>query len=102
MLVSVYRPFHGDFSDGFVKWLFDLNIPHDEDWVILGDFNFIRSPSNRNRPGVNNSYMLSFNDIIRESNLGELPVKERKYTWSNMQEDPLLEQPDWLVRLPNQ
>jgi hypothetical protein len=98
----VYRPFHGDFSDGFVKWLFDLNIPHDEDWVILGDFNFIRSPSNRNRPGVNNSYMLSFNDIIRESNLGELPVKERKYTWSNMQEDPLLEQPDWLVRLPNQ
>jgi hypothetical protein len=39
--------------------------------------------------------MLAFNDIIRSQNLTELPIKGRKYTWSNMQDDPLLEQLDW-------
>jgi hypothetical protein len=40
--------------------------------------------------------MLLFNDFIRQQNLTELPIQGRKYTWSNMQEDPLLEQLDWL------
>lgn len=36
-----------------------------------------------------------FNDIIRKQSLIELPIKGRSYTWSNMQQDPLLEQLDW-------
>jgi hypothetical protein len=39
--------------------------------------------------------MLISNDIIRAQNLKELPIKGRKYTWINMQDDPLLEQLDW-------
>ena len=35
----------------FTNWLFDLNIPDDENWLILGDFNFIRSMNDRNKPG---------------------------------------------------
>jgi hypothetical protein len=31
----------------------------------------------------------------------ELPLKGRAYTWSNMQEDPLLEQLDWFFTSPN-
>jgi hypothetical protein len=75
--------------------MFNLNIPPDEDWLLLGDFNFIRSPSNRNKPGGDISDMMLFNDFIREQNLTEIPIKGRKYTWSNMQENPLLEQLDW-------
>jgi hypothetical protein len=78
-----------------VQWLYNLNIPIDEDWLILGDFNFIRSPENRNKPGGNIDDMLIFNDVSRTQNLTELSIKGRKYTWSNMQEDPLLEQLDW-------
>jgi hypothetical protein len=39
--------------------------------------------------------MLLFNDFIRAQNLTELPIKGSKYTWSNMQDDPFLEQLDW-------
>lgn len=39
--------------------------------------------------------MLLFNDLIGHLGLLELPLKGRSYTWSNMQQDPLLEQLDW-------
>lgn len=75
--------------------MFDLVIPPTEDWLLLGDFNFIRSPENRNKPGGNVQDMFTFNDFIREQHLTELPIKGRRFTWSNMQNDPLLEQLDW-------
>jgi exonuclease III len=93
-LVNIYGPCSGDMRDTFTQWLFNLNIPPDEDWLLLGDFNFIRSPDNRNKPGGNINDILLFNDFIRAQNLTELPIKGRKYTWSNMQDDPLLEQLD--------
>jgi exonuclease III len=46
-LINIYGPCRND----FIKWMFDLNIPSDEDWLIVGDFNFIRSAANRNKPG---------------------------------------------------
>jgi hypothetical protein len=52
--------------------------------MILGDFNFYRSLSDRNRPGGNINDVFIFNEII--SNVGLQPLKGRKYTWSNMQE----------------
>jgi len=39
--------------------------------------------------------MFIFNDIIGHLGLIELPIKGRKFTWSNMQDTPLLEQLDW-------
>ena len=80
----------------FTSWLFDLNIPSNENWLILGDFNFIRSPNNRNKPGGDAADMLLFNEFIRAQSLMELPVKGRSYTWSNMQDSPLLEKLDWV------
>jgi exonuclease III len=94
-LINIYGPCTGDLRNDFIKWLFDLNIPYDEDWLILGDFNFIRSAANRNKPGGYIEDMIIFNDFIREQNLTELPLKGRKFTWSNMQDNPLLEQLDW-------
>jgi len=62
---------------------------------FLGDFNFYRSLSNRNRPGGNLADTFTFNEAIGHLGLVELPLKGRSYTWSNMQTDPLLEQLDW-------
>jgi hypothetical protein len=75
--------------------MFNLNIPPKEDWLLLGDFNFIRSQENRSRTGGNTNDMMLFNDIISRQNLTELPIKGRRFTWSNMQDNPLLEQLDW-------
>jgi hypothetical protein len=71
-----------------------LNIPAQSNWLLVGDFNVIRSHENRNKPGGDIHEMLLFNEIIVHLDLLELPLKGKKYTWSNMQEH-LLEQLDW-------
>nr|AAO37473.1 putative reverse transcriptase [Oryza sativa Japonica Group]AAS01922.1 retrotransposon protein, putative, LINE sub-class [Oryza sativa Japonica Group]ABF96965.1 retrotransposon protein, putative, LINE subclass [Oryza sativa Japonica Group] len=79
----------------FVQWLFDLSIPDDENWLFMRDFNFYRSVDNRNRNGGNMNDMMIFNSIISNLGLLELPLKGRSFTWSNMQDCPLLQQLDW-------
>ena len=87
----MYGRFAGIDRVVFTQWLYDVLIPSNHDWLLLGDFNYMRAPDNRNKPGGNIHDMITFNDIIRKQQLIELPVKGRTYTWSNMQNDPLLE-----------
>jgi hypothetical protein len=61
----------------------------------VGDFNFIRSTENRNRPGADMNDIFIFNEIISYLGLLELPLKGRNFTCSNMQDQPLLQQIDW-------
>ena len=70
-------------------------MPDDVDWIVLGDFNFIRKPDDRNKPRGDVNQMLIFNEAIRYLGLLELPLKGRQYSWSNMQHNPLLEKLDW-------
>jgi hypothetical protein len=74
-LVSVYGPCQGTLRDQFVQWLYNLDIPHISNWLLLGDFNFFRSFDNRNKPGGDVNGMLIFNDIIGHLGLLELPLK---------------------------
>lgn len=73
----------------------DLDILAINHWLFLGDFNFYRSLKDRNRPVGNLNDTLVFNDIIGSLGLVEIPLKGRAFTWSNMQQTPLLEQLDW-------
>src|SRR3954471_22813913 len=76
-------------------------MPDDLDWLIVGDFNFCRQPSDINKLGGDVNGMLLFNEAINNLGLIELPLKGRKFTWSNMQKDPLLERLDcFLLLLP--
>lgn len=63
--------------------------------IILGDSNFYRFTENRNREGGNYNDILVFNSIISHLGRIELPIKGCSFTWSNMQDAPLLEQIDW-------
>jgi hypothetical protein len=72
-----------------------ISIQPEDDWLFLGDFNFYRSIENRNKPGGNVADTIIFNDIIGPLGIEELPLKGRSYSWSNMQQDPLLVQLDW-------
>jgi endonuclease/exonuclease/phosphatase family metal-dependent hydrolase len=45
--------------------------------------------------------MFLFNEIIAHLGLLELPLKGRAFTWSTMQEAPLLEQVDWFLTSTN-
>jgi hypothetical protein len=93
-MVTVYGPCKGLKRDEFFQWLYNLVIHVDSLWLLLGDFDFIRSIENRNKPGGDINEMFLFNDIIGHLGLIELTLKGRLYTWSNMQNEPLLEQLD--------
>ena len=90
--MNVYGPCGQQRIDIFVQWLCNLHIPFDANWLLLGDFNFMRSVDKRNMMGGDINDMFIFNEIIRHLGLLELPIKGRSYTWSNMQDNPLLEQ----------
>jgi exonuclease III len=98
-LTTVYGPCHGERRNQFVQWLFDLQIDIKENWMLVGDFNFYRSSEDRNRGGNYND-MEIFNSIISHHGQMEIHLKGREFTWSNMQENPLLEQLDWCFTSP--
>jgi endonuclease/exonuclease/phosphatase family metal-dependent hydrolase len=76
--------------------------------MVLGDFNLIKAQENRNKPGENIEEMFLFNEAISTLGLNEIPLQNMKYTWSNMQDHPLLEKLDcvftsnsWTLSYPN-
>lgn len=71
-------------------------MPADTNWLVLGDFNYIRYPHNRNRGSGNFTSMMHFNEAISELGLVEIPLKGRNFTWSNLQDAPLLEKICWV------
>lgn len=72
ILTCVYGPCTADRKRTFIEWFKDIQMPGDVDWIIMGDFNLIRSPDNRNKPGGNLSEMFMFNDAISRLDLNEI------------------------------
>jgi hypothetical protein len=70
-------------------------MPDDAHWLLVGDFNFLRKPEDRNRSGGNAVEMLLFNSAISSLGLVEIPLHGSKFTWTNKQQPPLLERLDW-------
>ncbi|XP_073357829.1 uncharacterized protein [Aegilops tauschii subsp. strangulata] len=79
----------------FLEWFRDFHVTNCPNWLVTGDFNYLRYPQDRNRDGGSISDMLAFNEAINHQALVEIPLKGRKFTWSNMQDAPLLEKLDW-------
>ncbi len=59
-------------------------------WVVCGDFNFTRSQSERSGKEWSRRATLMFNELIRDLALIDLPLKNSRFTWSNMQHNPTL------------
>ena len=100
-LTNVYGPNSTEGKQEFTDWLMGLNMSQSKLWMILGDFNYIRSPDNRNKPGGDPASMMTFNNIIVNLDLAEIPLKGRAFTWTNKQDQPLLEKLDWIFTSPH-
>jgi hypothetical protein len=50
ILTNIYAPCTPDGKLDFLRWFWDIDMPDEECWIILGDFNLIRRPENKNRP----------------------------------------------------
>jgi endonuclease/exonuclease/phosphatase family metal-dependent hydrolase len=70
-------------------------MPSDKLWLLVGDFNLIRRPEDRNKAGGDINLMLKLNEAISNLDLVEIPLHGLLYTWSNRQWEPLLQRLDW-------
>ena len=80
ILSNIYGPCRHEEKIEFTDWFSNIQMPNDVDWIVMGDFNFIRSPENRNKPGGDVNEMLLFNESISNLGLIELPLKGRQYS----------------------
>jgi exonuclease III len=87
-LTNIYAPCQDAQQLAFISWFHNIQVDDDVDWLIVGDFNLIRAPTDRNKPGGNIHEILLFNEAISNLGLIEIPLKGRKFTWSNMQAAP--------------
>ena len=60
-------------------------MPDNFPWLLVGDFNLMRRPKNRNKPGGDINEMLLFNEALSALGVIELPLQGKKFTWSNKQ-----------------
>jgi hypothetical protein len=95
-LTNIYGPCNVVGRAEFTNWLYNYDVSNFDLWLVTSDFNLMRGPENINSPGVSTCDMLLFNDIIHHLDLVEVHLKNRIYTWSNMQDPCLLEKFDWV------
>ena len=74
-------------------------MPPEVNWLLIGDFNLIRKPADRNKPGEDLAEMLLFNEALIALGVVELPLHGQRFTWSNKQLSPLLERLDYFFTL---
>ena len=77
-------------------------------WVIAGDFNVTRFACERKGKRAHYRHLEEFNDFIRDMELIDLPLKGRKYTWTNKREnasmakwDRFLDYMEWENNFPS-
>ena len=96
VLTCVYGPYTTEGKSLFMEWFKNIDMPATVDWIVMGDFNLIRSLEDRNKSGGNISEILMFNEAISLLGIQEVPLQGKRFTWSNMQPSPLLEKLDWI------
>jgi hypothetical protein len=64
VLTNVYGPCQGDRKVVFIDWFSNFDMLDDKDYIIMGDFDFIRQPSDRNKSRGYFNDMLLFSKAI--------------------------------------
>lgn len=92
----------------FLDELASIAQPDDTPWLIAGDFNLICFPSEKNNTAFRPAEANAFNQTLDNLALIELPLLDRRFTWSNNRASPTLERLDrvffnlaWADTFPN-
>lgn len=89
-VTNVYAPTVHSEKTRFLDELASLARDVSGPWLIFGDFNLTRTPSDKNKGPFNFHEANLFNEMINNVGLIEIPLVERAYTWSNKRENPTL------------
>ena len=79
-LTNVYAPTDHHLKSLFLDHLASIAPPPNCPWMLLGDFNLMRSPEDKNNPSFRFNEADLFNDTIDQLALIELPLLDRSYT----------------------
>jgi exonuclease III len=74
ILTNIYAPCTADGKVAFLNWFKNIYMPEEKLWIVLGDFNLIIRPKNRNKPGGDSNLMLAFNEAISKLGIIEPPL----------------------------
>jgi hypothetical protein len=67
----------------FLHELKSLQANLQDEWLVSGDFNLIYKAEDKNNSRLNRRLMGRFKAAIDRLELRELPLYERKFTWSS-------------------
>jgi len=90
LLTTVYGPSEDSLKPHFMDELLSLKPQTDYPWLYVGDFNLICDAADKNNLNINRRLMGAFRRALDQSNLIELTLQNRRYTWSNKRATPTL------------
>ena len=90
ILTTVYGPTERNAKNGFLSELINCQPAQSTPWICLGDFNLICDASDKNNGNINRTHMRKFRRALDASELFELRLLNRRYTWSNGRASPML------------
>lgn len=70
-------------------------------WVLAGDFNLTRGAEDKNNAVVHTNLSTAFNNAIDSLALIDLPLLNRRFTWSNKRDEPVLARLDRIFFNPS-
>ena len=59
ILTNIYGPCTDNERHDFIEWFQNIYMPEDTKWMIMGDFNYIRYPTDGNVPGGSTADMMN-------------------------------------------
>jgi exonuclease III len=100
-ILNVYGAPHDEGKDKFPPELATFCSRIRVPYIVGGDFNIVRFPSDKNRNFHPNGYTDTLNAVIHVNELRELDISRGKFTWSNNQVNSTLEKLDMLLMSRN-
>ena len=91
VLSTVYAPCEEEERDDFFAIMNQTTQQVTGPWIILGDFNLICFSHEKNKRSFRQREADAFNSTINALALIELPLLDRRFTWSNKRASPTLE-----------
>jgi hypothetical protein len=82
-LLNVYGAAQDEFKNSFLAEFASFCSKNSDPYILGGDFNILRYPTDKNKNFSNNRYPDIFNSVIYANELREIFLSGGKYTWSN-------------------
>lgn len=93
-LTGVYGPQADNAKIEFMQELVDIRDLHVGPWAIVGDYNLLVNPQDKNNDVVNRRMLARFRAKTNRLEVKEIYLNGRKYTWSNERQRPTMEKID--------